>query len=340
MSVTFREFAVPLSRPLSTAAGDLTERRGFLVSVAVGEIRGVGEATPLPGWTEPRADCRAALAAVGDDPTAVADLDPGVVPAARHGLSLAVADARARAAGVPLAGSLADDPAAAVPVNATVGDADPTATAASAREAVDGGYGTLKVKVGARSLEADLDRLDAVREAVGKGPTLRADANGAWDRETATAAVDALAARDVAYVEQPLPAGDLEGHAAIRGRGVGVALDESVAADADAVLAADAADVVVLKPMALGGVDRAFEVAERARAAGVRAVVTTTVDAAVARAGAVHLAAALPSPPACGLATGELLADDVASDPAPVRDGVVAVPAGPGLAGAAFDDLR
>jgi L-alanine-DL-glutamate epimerase-like enolase superfamily enzyme len=61
------------------------------------------------------------------------------------------------------------------------------------------------------------------------------------------------------------------------------------------------------------------------------------VDAVVARTAAVHVAAAIPDVPACGLATGSLLADDLYPDPAPVENGSVVVPDGPGLAGAAFD---
>ena len=65
---------------------------------------------------------------------------------------------------------------------------------------------------------------------------------------------------------------------------------------------------------------------------------TTTVDAVVARVGAVHVAAAIPDVPACGLATGSMLASDLAPDPAPVADGSVSVPEGPGL-GAGLDPL-
>jgi L-alanine-DL-glutamate epimerase-like enolase superfamily enzyme len=63
-----------------------------------------------------------------------------------------------------------------------------------------------------------------------------------------------------------------------------------------------------------------------ARRAGVTAVVTTTVDAAVARTAAVHLAASLGDVPACGLSTAERLDADLAPDPAPVRDGAITVP--------------
>ena len=357
-TVRRRPFALDLTRPLGTARGDIARREGFVVTVEPAgnrsEAVGVGEATPLPGWTESHEDCAAALDAVSDGDGTDAPLGAlraESTPAARHGVSLALADAAARDAGRSLAERLANEadvdasPAAAVPVNATVGDGSPAETVAAATQAVDEGFDCLKLKVGARDVDEDVERVRSVREAVGDAVSLRADANGAWDREAARRALDALAAFDLAYVEQPLPADDLDGLAALRGEARGgavpVAADESVAArGVDAVLEADAADAVVLKPMALGGPDRALSAALRARSAGVDPVVTTTVDAVVARTAAVHVAAAIAGVSPCGLATGTLLDEDLASDPCPIDDGQIAVPTGPGIAGGAFDDLR
>ncbi|WP_050032890.1 mandelate racemase/muconate lactonizing enzyme family protein [Halorubrum halophilum] len=353
-------FSLGLTNSLETACGAIDRREGFLVAVdpeSDGEpvpAPGLGEATPLPGWTESLSACEAALREVGDGnrgkelvTDALDRLDPAETPAARHGLALALADAAARDAGRSLSAHLAraEDlpaPAEAVPVNATIGDGGPEATADAAERAVDSGFDCLKVKVGARDLDADVDRLRAVRRAVGEDVALRADANGAWDRETAREAIERLRPLDLAYLEQPLPADDLDGAAALRERrkGVPIALDESLASRGlDAVLDAGAADAVVLKPMALGGPDLALAAAKRAREARVEPVVTTTIDAAVARAAAVHVAAAIPDVVPCGLATGPLLDADLAPDSCPVADGAVAVPSGPGLAGDAFDDL-
>ena len=68
-------------------------------------------------------------------------------------------------------------------------------------------------------------------------------------------------------------------------------------------------------------------------------VVTTTIDAVVARTAAVHVAAAIPDVAACGLATGSLLAADLAADPVTISDGAASVPTDGGLCGAAFDAL-
>jgi len=385
--VVVEPFALPLSEPLATAAGGMRRRTGFLVRVAAPDgPAGVGEATPLPGWTEPLAACRERLAAAADGGGGVPTVPDGPpveggaagadgadgtdgaaaprpdAPAARHALVLAAAARQARRAGLPLAARLADrhgwgPPADAVPVNATIGDADPRETAARARSAVADGFDCLKLKVGVGSVARDRDRLRAVRDAVGGDVRLRVDANGGYDPPTARRALDAAASHGVDLIEQPLAPGSPAAHAALRERErdraragdrpagpVAVALDESLAvaspvAAARDLLAAGAADALVCKPMVLGGPDRALAVAAAARAAGATPVVTTTVDAVVARTAAVHVAAAVPDVPACGLATAGLLAADLGPDPAPVSGGSVAVPDGPGLAGGAFDAL-
>jgi len=329
-------FHLRLSRPLETSRGPITTREGFLVSVEYGGVYGVGEASPLPGWTETVEECQTAL---GRADEVAAELDWGIAlaktqaTAARHGLSLALAEARARTQRVPLYRSLGrDEEVTTVPVNATIGaDGSPEEIAQLARAAVDDGFGTLKLKVGTNAVEEEVERVRAVRDAVGEAVAIRVDANGAWTVETAQRALTAFAALEVEYVEQPLAATELAAHAELRGQ-VDIAVDESLAIyGIDDVLAAEAADVVVLKPMVLGGPDRAVEAARAAREAGVEPVVSTTVDAVVARTAAVHVAATVPEVRPCGLATAALLETDLAPDPVPVEDGRVPVPQEPGL---------
>ncbi|WP_225334344.1 mandelate racemase/muconate lactonizing enzyme family protein [Halomicrobium urmianum] len=332
-------FSLPLAEPLSTADGAIERRDGFLIQVSHRGTAGIGEATPLPGWTESGEECRTALDSAletgrdeGDYRPALRDLAGEDVPAARHGLSTALLDADARAEGVPLARWLGGDrPASSVPVNATVGDADRETTVERAQAAVDRGFDCLKLKVGARPVKDDVERVAAVRRAVGDDAAIRVDANGAWDRESAERAMDALAEFDLQYVEQPLAAAHLDGHADLPGEPA-VALDEALvehpAAD---VLDAGVAEYLVLKPMALGGPGDAHAIAERAREAGVEPVISTTIDGVVARTAAVHVAAAVPGIEPCGLATADMLADDLGPDPATVEDGRVRVPDDPGL---------
>jgi o-succinylbenzoate synthase len=353
-----RPYAFPLRAPLRTAHGLLARREGFVIALGNGDGRwGLGEGAPLPGFgMETLGACGEALrrwgrALEGGRPdlsalatgAGIAGLglpgDPAARPAAAHGLELALLDLAAQEAGLPLARWLQAGAASRVPVNATIGAQPPAAAARLAAALAGEGYGTLKVKVGADDPETDRARLRAVREAVGPAVRLRIDANGAWTRSGALRALEAVAPLAIEYAEQPVPAADLESLAWVTARSpIPVAADEAVGSPEQAMrlLDAGAARVLILKPMALGGLLATLRVVHRAAAQGVPCVITTTIDAAVARTGALHAAAAasplLPgSPLAFGLATGAMLAEDLLPDaPIPAR-GELALPVAPGL---------
>ncbi len=210
-----------------------------------------------------------------------------------------------------------------IPVNSIVPAVDPDRAAAMAVEA---GCATVKVKVAepGQSLREDLDRVAAIRNAMGPGVRIRVDANAAWDVPTAVAAIEALDAWDLEYVEQPCAT--LEELADVRRRvAVPIAADESIRTADDPVRAAASAavDLIVVKVAPLGGVMRALEVVA---ASGLPAVVSSAVDTSVGLSAGVALAAALPSLPyACGLGTGLLLAADVTDQPLVPIDGEVTV---------------
>jgi O-succinylbenzoate synthase len=195
----------------------------------------------------------------------------------------------------------------AVPVNAIV----PAVGAEQAHRMVaSSGCTTAKVKVGD---DGDLDRVEAVRDALGPAGRLRVDVNGTWDVDTAVRRLRQLSRFDLEYVEQPVA--DLAGFARLRTRvDVPLAADESVrlAPDPLHIPGIAAADVVILKVQPIGGVRRCLEVAD---ACGRPAVVSSAVETSVGLAAGLALAAALPSLPyACGLGTMSLLAGDVTDD--------------------------
>ncbi|WP_343063779.1 o-succinylbenzoate synthase [Haloechinothrix aidingensis] len=218
-----------------------------------------------------------------------------------------------------------------VPVNCTVPALDPE----RARElAARSGCGTAKVKVAdhPESLNEDLARVEAVRDALGPDGAIRVDANGAWDVDTAAGHIRLLdsAAGGLEYVEQPCRT--IEDLAAVRRRvEVRIAADESIrsAGDPLRVALAGAADVAVLKCTPLGGVRRSLEVAE---AAGLPCVVSSALETSVGLAAQLALAGALPELDfACGLGTLSLLDGDLAAgaDSLRVVDGHLPVPRTP-----------
>lgn len=183
------------------------------------------------------------------------------------------------------------------------------------------GCTTAKVKVAERgqTLDDDVDRVAAVRSAMGPSAHIRVDANGGWDVETATEALRRLTAYDLEYAEQPCAGVEelVELRTALAHNGIDVliAADESIRKADDPIRVArlGAADVVVVKVAPLGGVNAALEVVE---ACGLPAVVSSALDTSVGIAAGVALAAALPSlDHACGLGTVGLFERDVSATP-------------------------
>lgn len=329
--IRLRSTSLPLTRQLRTARGSIDRRH--CVVIRVSEPVGTGEAAPLPGWTESLEEAEAALRRVADSPANAHERDAtdsvSDLPAARHGLSLAYRDRDARVEGKPLYRYLDDGGTVnSIPVNATIGDDDANRTVLNAEAAETDGFDCIKVKVGNRSVREDVERVRAIREALPE-VGIRLDANGGWSRAEAELAIDGVAPLDIDYLEQPLAPRDIDGHESL-GSAVDIALDESMAyVDRDEIESLSV-EAIVCKPMVLGGIDRARDVATAARAAGIEPVISNTVDGAVARTAAVHLAASLAPVPHCGLATARRLRTDYATDPAPVTDGTMRVPQTPG----------
>jgi o-succinylbenzoate synthase len=212
-----------------------------------------------------------------------------------------------------------------VPVNVTVPAVDPVA----ARRIVEhSGCTTAKVKVAEPGQEAAEDeaRLEAVRDLLGPTGRVRVDANGAWSVDEAVRRLGRYdrAAGGLEYAEQPCAT--VEELALVRRRvSVPVAADESIrrAEDPYRVRDLEAADVAVLKVQPLGGVRACLRIAEDI---GLPVVVSSALETSVGIAAGVALAAALPELPfACGLATVQLLTDDVAVDPLLPQDGSLPV---------------
>lgn len=215
-----------------------------------------------------------------------------------------------------------------VPVNVTV----PAVPADAAERLVaDSGCTTAKVKVAepGQRVNDDIDRVAAVRRALGPAGRVRIDANGAWTPAQALAVIVRLAAYDLEYVEQPCARveelAELRRTLARQRPAVPIAADESIrrSGDPERVKALAAADIAVLKVQPLGGVRACLQLAERL---GLPVVVSSALETSVGIAAGVALAGSLPRLDfACGLNTGPLLSDDVASDPLRAVDGRLAV---------------
>ena len=348
--LSWTAYRIPFRQPFATSQGTEAERHGFLLRLGTDKgLAGLGEVAPIPGsdsrvgvdvttlleTVAPRLVGNS-LEAVHNALGTMEQLHPAAVAAVRCGIDTAVCDLLSQAAGMPVALWLAGQAAETVPVNATVALADTVLAAEASARVRALGFPCVKLKVGmAEGVETERERVAAVRNAIGERTKLRLDANGAWDEDEAIATIRALEPYDLEFVEQPVAFGNVQSLRRVREAvNTPIAVDEDVtgAEAAARVLRAGAAQMLIIKPMVVGGLRAARQIIQSAQSQGVSCVVTTTIDTGIGIAAALHLAATLPSPTlACGLATGDLLATDLLASPLAIHDGRMRRPDTPGL---------
>ena len=131
------------------------------------------------------------------------------------------------------------------------------------------GFRAIKLKVGHGDPFTDLDRVEAVRKALGPQIRIAIDGNGKWDLPTCLRFVKAAASLDIFWFEEPLWYDDVEGHRILaEASPIPIALGEQLY-NLDAFrgfVAAGAVHYIQPDVTRLGGVTEYVEVAHLARA--------------------------------------------------------------------------
>lgn len=178
----------------------------------------------------------------------------------------------------------------------TISVNDPEEMARDSVDAVKRGFKTLKIKVGKDPL-IDIERMKAIRKAIGYDAKLRIDANQGWKPKEAVKALRKMEEEglDIEFVEQPVIAHDIEGLKYVTDNiSIPVLADESVFSPEDAlnILQRRAADFINIKLMKTGGLHNALKICSAAEVYGVECMIGCMLEAKVSVNAAVHLAAA------------------------------------------------
>jgi muconate cycloisomerase len=224
---------------------------------------------------------RIAPAVIGQDPTNInrlIELLDGLTPTqpgAGAAVEMACVELASRIQDVPLYTYLGGATQSDIQFNGWIGELPPEEAAAEARRWLKAGFCSAKIKVGS-GVEADRDRVAAVREAVGSAMKLRIDANLQYDADTSLKLCRMVKQFDLQLFEQPAHLRDLAGLARVRREGgIPVMADESVSDHASLIeiIKADAADFVKFGIKQAGGILRASRMLATAEAAGLPVVI-------------------------------------------------------------------
>jgi len=162
--------------------------------------------------------------------------------------------------------------------------------------AIKDGFRILKIKVGKGGAK-DVERVRAIRRAVGPDVVLRVDANQGWTKEEAISTIRAMEDADLAVelVEQPLSCHDFRGLKAVTNAvGTPILADESVFSyeEAERVIEEHAADLINIKLMKTGGLYQAQRICDLADRHQVKCMIGCMLESKVSVSAGVHLAAA------------------------------------------------
>jgi L-alanine-DL-glutamate epimerase-like enolase superfamily enzyme len=250
----------------------------------------------------------------------------GVAVQSIAAFDIALHDRKAKLAGLSLAKLLGSHRDSVRAYDTTVGflSSDVDRIIAASERSLARGMGGIKLKVGGEARE-DVARVRAVRTALGDKVAIMVDANQAWDRATAKRVGRRLEEFDLTWIEEPIDAHDVAGHAALR-----VALDTPIASgemlssatDLWRLLAGEAVDVLQPDAVRIGGITPYRRVSELADELNV------TVAPHFATQLHVHLAACQPTE---GWVEWFDWLDPLFEERLEIRDGRVVVPRGPGL---------
>jgi mandelate racemase len=195
----------------------------------------------------------------------------GLVGMAVSGIDMALWDALGRAAGEPAVRLLGGSPRALEAYD-SYGAIDPEAEAGMLLSSVESGFKALKIKLGEGDLARDLATVRAVRQIIGENVRLMADYNQSLDVPEAIRRIDRLSEFNLHWVEEPVKAEDLAGHARVRAAsGTPIQAGENwwFPAGMASALAAGASDHVMPDLMKIGGITGWMAAASLAEAASI-----------------------------------------------------------------------
>lgn len=340
---------VPAKAVHSHGSGDVAGINAVLLELTTDTgITGWGEASPWAVFTGTAEANAAALHVhlrphlLGQDPLQVEVLmnAAGKVIVghneAKSALETALLDIVGQVTGLSIAELVGGRQRETIPMSFSVANPDFGKDLEDVAELWKDGVRLYKLKTGFAEHAFDVMRLDKLRSLYGDEISLRVDYNQGLPAYDAIRRVRDLERFNPAFVEQPVKMHQREAMAEIaRAVDVPIMADESVFDPKDALLGAHMriADVFALKLSKAGGIRRALEISAIARAAGIEVYGGCMFETSIAHAAGAHLMAAVPD-----LILGcefymstYFAAADIATEPFPVRNGLVHVPTGPGL---------
>ncbi|ACF14440.1 Mandelate racemase/muconate lactonizing protein [Chloroherpeton thalassium ATCC 35110] len=250
-------------------------------------------------------------------------------PSVRIGIEMATLNLLSNATGISLCHMITQSNSLSsyLPLNGLISGTQQEIKVAST-ELLFEGYRTLKMKVGRQTIEEEADTVRMLRRLFGRDVAIRLDANRSWSFDRAIRFGETISDCNVAYIEEPLM--DVSRATIfVRKTGVKIALDETLA-EPNAIyreIPIECIGAFVLKPGALGSVEKTVELARYASEYNIPVVLSSAFESGLSLAFYSSLAASLnATETACGLDTYKFFKHDILLSRFKAKKGIVNVP--------------
>lgn len=340
--VELYKLSIPLVEPFITSLGRDDNADNVLVKIITKEgIIGFGECSPyMPINGESQDTCFIvgqyfAKALKGKDPldieACIQRMDSIIYAhnSIKSAFDMALYDIAAQQAGVPLYKFIGGDNSKTIVTDYTVSIGDPQKMAADAVKIKAQGYPAIKVKLG-KNGKTDVERMKAIRAAVGNDIPLRIDANQGWAVEEAIETLKALAPLDIQHCEEPIARWNFMQLPGVKAASpIPIMADECCGDDHDAerLIALDACDYFNIKLGKSGGIYKGLKMVRLAEAAGLHLQVGAMIESRLAMTGFAHFALCSPAIVHFDFDTALMLKEDpVTGGILYEKNGVVKVP--------------
>ncbi|MFD2935609.1 mandelate racemase/muconate lactonizing enzyme family protein [Spirosoma flavum] len=304
--IALYRYDITLKAPIAISLGTIENARNILVEIQTDErITGWGEGSHL--WMIVGETQASGLAAADDMARLLIGRNPldieGCInsltrylpghPTTRSAFDMALYDIAAKAARMPLYQFLGGAKRPLV-TDETIYINTPERMVDDALRIQDKGAEAIKVKLGT-NLRDDIERIEAIRKAIGDSIPIRTDANQGWDVVTASGVLRAIGDWNVQYCEQPVKRHDIAGLRQIRRNAtVPIMADESLfdAPDAIRLVREEAVDYFNIKLSKSGGIFEALKINAIAEAAGIPCMIGCMSESRLALTANAHFATA------------------------------------------------
>lgn len=303
------KLSVPLIEPFTTSLGTDHAAENVLVRISTGQgIVGFGECSPyMPINGESQDTCFIvgqyfAKALIGRDPLDIAgnvELMDRIIygnTSIKSAFDIALYDIAAQQAGRPLYAFLGGEKNKTIITDYTVSVGEPEKMAADALKIRDQGYPAIKIKLG-KGGEQDIERVRAIRAAVGPEIPLRIDANQGWKVNEAITTLQALGEFNIQHCEEPIARWKyLKLKKVKKNSPIPIMADECCGDehDAERLIELEACDYFNIKIGKAGGLFKALKMVRLAEKAGIHLQVGAMLESRIAMTAFAHFSLCSP----------------------------------------------